>query len=122
MKKTILVAEDDLNISRLIQEIVKRKGYHAVVAKNGEDAFEQFKEKKFDLLITDLKMPKVDGIALIKMVRERDKVIPIVILTGYGSEKNRALAKSLGVSKILMKPCSVLDISNALDYTLKPEK
>ena len=119
MKKTILVAEDDLNISGLIKEIVERKGFHAVIAHNGAEAYEEFKKNKFDLLITDLKMPKIDGIDLIKMVREKDRVIPIVIITGYGSEKNRALAKSFGVSKILTKPCSVLDISEALNSTIK---
>ena len=120
MNKTILVAEDDPNISGLIKEIVERKGFRAVIAHNGAEAYEEFNKNDFDLLITDLKMPKIDGIDLIKMVREKDRVIPIVIITGYGSEKNRALAKSFGVSKILMKPCTVLDISDALDYTLKP--
>jgi DNA-binding response OmpR family regulator len=120
MKKTILVVEDDLNISGLIKEIVERKGFRAVLAHNGAEAYEEFKNNKFDLLITDLKMPKIDGIDLIKMVREKDRALPIVIITGYGSEKNLAIAKSFGVSKILMKPCSVHDISDVLDTTLNP--
>jgi DNA-binding response OmpR family regulator len=118
MRKTVLVSEDDRNIAGLIQEIIERKGYGVVLAKDGQQAYEEFKRRKYDLIVTDLKMPKLDGISLIKLVRETDKHIPIVIITGYGSEKNRALVKSYGVVKILTKPCTVKDISDAVESTI----
>jgi two-component system response regulator FlrC len=118
MGKTILIAEDDISIAKLIKEIVERKGNTAVTTVDGDEAFKVFSSIKFDLIITDLKMPKIDGMTFIKMVREKNKSIPIIIITGFGSEKNRALAKSYGVNKILSKPCSIMDITQAMDNIL----
>jgi DNA-binding response OmpR family regulator len=118
MGKNILVAEDDRNIAKLIKEIIERKGNSAAVAIDGEQAFQLYSSIKFDLIITDLKMPKIDGMNLVKMVREKNPNIPIIIITAYGSEKNRALAESLGVTKILSKPCSILEITQAIETSL----
>jgi len=115
MKKTVLVSEDDRHIASLLQEIIERKGYGVVLTKDGQQAYEEFKRQKYDLVITDLNMPKIDGISLVKLIRETDKQVPIVIITGYGSEKNRALAKSYGVEKFLTKPCTVKDICEAVE-------
>ena len=60
-----------------------------------------------------------DGMDLIKLVRDKNKSIPIIIITGYGSEKNKRLAENYGVSKILSKPCSILDITLAIEQSLK---
>jgi DNA-binding response OmpR family regulator len=118
MRKNILVAEDDRNIAKLIKEIIERKGNSAVIALDGDEAFKVFSSVKFDLIITDLKMPRIDGISLIKMVRERNKEIPIIIITAYGSEKNRALAENFGVTRILSKPCSIVEITQAIESSL----
>jgi len=118
MKKTVLVSEDDRHIASLLQDIIERKGYSVVLARDGQQAYEEFKRHKYDLVITDLDMPKLDGISLVKLVRETDKEVPIVIITGYGSEKNRALAKSYGVEKFLAKPCTVKDIFEAVESTI----
>ena len=118
MHKNILVAEDDKNIANLIKELIKRKGNNAILATDGEEAFKLFSSVKVDLIITDLKMPHIDGMTLIKMIREKNKSIPIIIITGYGSEENRNKANLLGVSTILQKPCSIIDISNAIESVL----
>ncbi len=118
MQKNILVAEDDKNIANLIKEIIKRKGNIALLAKDGDEAYKIFSNVKVDLIITDLKMPKIDGMTLIKMVREKSSTIPIIIVTGYGSEENRKKAKEFGVDTILQKPCSILDITKAIDNSL----
>jgi DNA-binding response OmpR family regulator len=119
MSKNILIAEDDKNIANLIKEIVERKGHTAAITTDGDEAYKVFCNIKFDLIITDLKMPKVDGITFIKLVREKNHNIPIIIVTGYGSEKNRALAENYGVFKILSKPCSIVDITLAIEQALQ---
>jgi DNA-binding response OmpR family regulator len=118
MQSNILVAEDDRNISNLIREIVERRGDNALLAKDGEEALQIFCTLKVDLVITDLKMPRLDGMTLISRIRERDQDLPIIIVTGYGSEKNRQLARQYGVSEILSKPCSLMDISRAIERNL----
>jgi DNA-binding response OmpR family regulator len=118
MKHNILVAEDDRNVSNLIREIVERKGNTALVAKDGDEAYKIFTSFKIDLIVTDLKMPNMDGMTLISLIRQRDSRVPIIIVTGYGSDRNRVLAEQYGVNEILSKPCSVVDISNAIDTSL----
>ena len=122
MNKNILIAEDDRNIANLIREIAERKGNTVIVTVDGDEAYKVFSNIKLDLIITDLKMPKLDGMRLIKMIREKNKSVPIIIITGYGSDKNRALAERYGVFRILSKPCSIIDISLAIENSLKAPK
>jgi CheY-like chemotaxis protein len=118
MSINILVADDDKTIANLIKEIVERRGSTALVAYDGEEAYKIFNNFKVDLLITDLKMPNVDGISLIKMIRQKDRAIPIIIITGYGSDENYEIAQRYGVTSFLSKPCSVLDITRAIESAL----
>ena len=119
MASNILVADDDRTIAHLIREIIERRGYTALVAYDGEQALKVFKNFKLDLIITDLKMPHVDGMILIKTIRESNPDIPIIVITGYGSDQNYALAQTYGVTNFLSKPCSVLEISKAIDSALE---
>ena len=119
MSCNILVADDDRTIAHLIREIIERRGSTALVAYDGEQALKIFNNFKVDLIITDLKMPHVDGMNLIKTIRELDPDIPIIVITGYGSDQNYALAQTYGVTNFLSKPCSVLDISRAIDSALQ---
>ncbi len=122
MARNILVADDDRTIAHLIKEIIERRGSTALVAYDGEQAFQIFNNFKVDLIITDLKMPHVDGMSLIKMIRELNTDIPIIIITGYGSDRNYSLAQSYGVTDFLSKPCSVVEISRAIDSALSQSK
>ncbi len=121
MQYNILIAEDDPNIANLIKELITRKGNNALVAHDGEEAFKIFSNIKVDLLITDLKMPKIDGMTLIKMIRKAKSTMPIIIITGYGSQQNRELAGQYDVFEILSKPCPLIEISNAIDRALKSD-
>jgi len=122
MARNILVADDDRTIAHLIKEIIERRGSTALVAYDGEQAFQIFNNFKVDLIITDLKMPHVDGMSLIKMIRKLNTDIPIIIITGYGSDRNYSLAQSYGVTDFLSKPCSVVEISRAIDSALSQSK
>ncbi len=122
MARNILVADDDRTVANLIREIIERRGSNALVAYDGEQALKIFNNFKVDLIITDLKMPHVDGMNLIKTVRELNPEIPIIVITGYGSDQNYSLSQTYGVTNFLSKPCSVLDISRAIDSALKPPK
>ena len=118
MGKNILIAEDDKNIAKLIKEIVERRGNTGIITVDGDEAYKVFSSIKFDLIITDLKMPKKDGMTLIKMIRQKNKDIPIIIITGIGTDENKALAESYGVSAFLSKPCSIVEITRAIEGTL----
>ncbi len=106
--KQILVVDDDNDILDLYTEVIGSvSGFHIVTAQDGVDAYRKARIVKYDLICTDFKMPKLNGVQLISALRENDfnKSTPIIIATGYSTEA-RTLCKQSGVRNIqfLEKP------------------
>lgn len=110
-KKTILLVDDDDDVLNLIQFIFK-DDYQLYLAENGRKALEIFEQTKFDLIITDCVMPEVDGVQLIKNIRNTSQV-PIIAITGIDST---FLLKSLklGATEILSKPFTRTDLEKKI--------
>ena len=103
-KENILIVDDDVNILELIQRHLQSLNYHSYKAISVKEAIQILKDTKIDLLITDLRMPEVDGFQLIKYVSEHYPELPKLVVTGYPS-----LNEALNVMK-----------SGAIDYLVKP--
>lgn len=103
-KENILIVDDDINILELIQRHLQSLNYHSYKAISVKEAIQILKDTKIDLLITDLRMPEVDGFQLIKYVSEHYPELPKLVVTGYPS-----LNEALNVMK-----------SGAIDYLVKP--
>jgi CheY-like chemotaxis protein len=86
-------------------------------ARNGRIALKYFEQSAFDLLLTDLQMPEVDGITLIKKLRNENKKLPIIVLSAFGMEKMTEDAVKLGANKVLSKPFD----SNTLKQTIEEQ-
>ena len=82
MKKWILIADDDSVICGGLSEALKDEGYETVTAENGEDALELLKARRFDLLLLDLKMPRINGFEVLKKLEDEKMAIKTVVLTG----------------------------------------
>ena len=80
-KINILLVEDDINLGFVVQDNLKMNGYNVVLATDGETGLSNFNEKKFDLCIFDVMLPKKDGFSLAEDVRKIDTAIPIIFLT-----------------------------------------
>ena len=104
MPKKILVVEDDPDARELLRSILTLAGLNVVLARDGEEGLERAREVSPDLVITDISMPRLDGLGLIRRLREVPDLlnIPILAITSYGMEKamdairtgaNRALAR-----------------------------
>ena len=106
MAKTILVAEDSSSVRKFIFFSLKLTGFEVITAVDGMDALEQLPKHKVDLLITDLNMPNVDGIKLIKTVREDPeyKDLPIIILSSLSADEDIENGLSAGANSYLIKP------------------
>jgi len=106
MAKTILVAEDSSSVRKFIFFALKLTGFEVITAVDGMDALEQLPQNKIDLLITDLNMPNVDGIKLIKTVREDPeyKDLPIIILSSLSADEDIENGLSAGANSYLIKP------------------
>ncbi len=88
MKKKLLVVEDEKNLCLLYKEELAKEGYKVTAVMDADGALEQIKQQKFDLIITDIRMPVKNGIELITQIMALRKDIPIIINTAYQSYKH----------------------------------
>ena len=86
--RTILIVDDEEPIRLLYQEELREAGYRVEVAANGAEALQKVQEKRPDLMTVDIKMPGMDGIELLRRVREMYRDLPIIICTAYGNFKS----------------------------------
>jgi YesN/AraC family two-component response regulator len=126
-KVSILYVEDEDNTREIFSKILKKFSKEVIVAKDGEEGLEKFKKFSADLIITDINMPKINGIELIKQIREKNQEIPIVIVTAFSDFNHAYEAIKLNVDYFFLKPISdiehylsILD-KIARNYLLKKE-
>ena len=112
--KRVLIADDEINIRRVLEAILRRDGYEVVTAANGEEALAGM-SREVNTVITDLKMPGIDGIEVLKRVKQSRPEIEVIILTGHGSEQDRKTCEDLGAFAYLQKPVDI----DVLTETLK---
>jgi len=104
-EETILVIDDDENILNLIEWHLTRRGYDVITAYDGEQALSLIERIPVDLVITDLKMPKIDGMEVLRRVKEKDPNIEVVILTAHGTMESVIEAlRDGGAFDYLQKP------------------
>ena len=106
MTKLIMTADDSASIRQMVAFTIKQYGYEVIEAVDGQDALAKLATQKVDLLLTDLNMPKLDGIEVIKGVRRSalNKFIPIVMLTTESQDHQKAAGKAAGASGWIVKP------------------
>jgi len=103
----VLVADDEESIRELLAKTLALAEYDVETVPNGQAAIDRLRAGVYDLLITDLRMPGVDGLALIREARRLQPTLPVVIITGYSTEASAIEAINLGVSGYLTKPFRV---------------
>lgn len=105
-KKTVLIVEDSPTMRQLISFVLKRLPVEVVEAKDGVDALKKMAGRKFDLIITDINMPVMDGLKLVSIVRKDDihKNVPIIIITTEGGAEDKERALALGANAYITKP------------------
>ncbi|MGB8959726.1 MAG: response regulator transcription factor [Candidatus Aminicenantales bacterium] len=108
--KRILVIEDDLAILRGIRDNLEFESYEVLTAENGERGYAVLKEKKPDLVILDLMLPKMSGTELCRKVRNEGVTTPILMLTARGEEKDRVAGLDQGADDYVTKPFSVPEL------------
>lgn len=106
----ILVAEDDENLGTLLNTFLKNKGFSTVLARDGKEAFDRFNSEKFAFCILDVMMPKMDGFALAKEIRELDKRIPILFLTAKAMKDDKLQGFEAGADDYLTKPFAMEEL------------
>ena len=100
----ILVIDDDDSVRDILSRILKTKGHQVVVASNGEEGIERFRSEPFDLVFTDLGMPKLSGWEVGKTIKGINQKVPIAMITGWGVELDKEKLKESGIDLIVSKP------------------
>jgi two-component system chemotaxis response regulator CheY len=106
MAKIIMTADDSASVRQMVSFTLKQNGYEVVEAVDGQDALTKLSTQKVDMLITDLNMPNLDGIGLIKGVRggALNKFIPIIMLTTESQDSKKGEGKAAGATGWIVKP------------------
>jgi DNA-binding response OmpR family regulator len=101
--QTILIVEDEKPIARALELKFSREGFDVSVASDGKEALELLESRSFDLILTDLVMPRVDGFGMLKWLKDNGKKAKVVVLSNLGQAEDIAKAKSLGAVDYFVK-------------------
>ena len=106
----ILLVDDEVAFANNLLKLLSKRGYDVVVEYNGPDDVKRVGEKEFDVIILDMKMPGMDGIATLKEIKKKAPLVEVVILTGHGSIESGIEGMQLGAFDFLMKPVRIDDL------------
>jgi two-component system, OmpR family, response regulator ResD len=120
VRGSVLVVEDEPTIADLVSRYLRRAGYETRVALDGQRALEAFDEHRPDLLVVDLMLPRVDGLEVMRRVRQRERDrVAIIILTAKGDELDRITGLRLGADDYVAKPFSPGELVARVDAVLR---
>jgi DNA-binding NtrC family response regulator len=108
---TILVVDDELMMRRLLDKILSREGYQVITTEDGEKATKIIAERHIDLIISDMKMPNMDGFELLRWVKKEHPNIGIIMMTAYGDTYTVKDALLLGADEYITKPFKSFEVS-----------
>ena len=118
----ILLVEDNLDLGAIMMQELERNSYGVTLAHDGEDASKLFEQKHFDLVITDIMMPRKNGIELIEFVRSINKNIPILIVSAKASQKDKYQGFLAGTDDYMVKPIDIDELVMRVNALLRRAK
>nr|MBN2276257.1 response regulator [candidate division Zixibacteria bacterium] len=114
-RKNIIIIDDELLIRDLLYDFFSEKDWGVSVFDTAERALESLKNRKYDIALVDLKMPEIDGIALIKKIRDLYPDLPVVIMTAFPSVETAIEALRVKVEDYIIKPFNINKLYKAMD-------
>lgn len=102
---TVLIADDNFQISSVLAEYIKKEGFTPILAKNGKEAIESFNKYEPDLILLDVMMPLIDGFEVCRQIRKTSNV-PIIMITARGEDFERIMGLDIGADDYIVKPFS----------------
>ena len=114
----VLVVEDDRNLNRNLSMVLEASGYHTIDASTGQRAIEEVRTRNPDLILLDLGLPDVDGLAVVPMIRANSSA-PIIVVSGRSDDTDKVKALDAGADDYLTKPFSVPELQARIRATLR---
>ena len=116
MKKAdILLVDDEVVFTTNMSRLLTNRGYQVTTVKNGEEAVAALKEKPFDVMVLDLKMPVMDGITTLQQMKTLNVLTEVLILTGHGSMDTAFQAIEMGAYDYVTKPCEIAELVSKIE-------
>ncbi len=120
-RRRILVADDDASIRALLRDFLEEENFDVQVALDGEQVLQQIDDAKPDLVLMDVRMPKLDGIGVLSKIRSSGTRVPMIVMTAFGSSNIAIKAIQLGAHDYITKPFDLEEISEKLDRFFERE-
>jgi CheY-like chemotaxis protein/glycine cleavage system H lipoate-binding protein len=121
-KANVLVVDDERTVCNSCRKILTQEGYQVDIALSGEEALRKVKGNGFDVVITDWKMPEIDGMEVLRIVKKNHPDIIVIMITGYPSVESAVKAMRLGVSNYVPKPLDPDELTQVLHKALEDRK
>ncbi len=118
----ILVVDDEEGARELFNTILTDEGYNVTLAVSGEDALTRLKGDAFDLVVTDIKMPGMDGLQLLQEIRKSGARSDVIMVTAYGEVESYLKAMSLGAAEYINKPIRIKELKRIVHKVLTERK
>lgn len=100
----ILVVEDKESMAQMLKKTLELEGYEVIIARDGAEGIKRIRDSKVDAVLTDLKLPKKDGLEVLKVSKEENPLIPVIVMTAFGSIETAVTAMKLGAYDFITKP------------------
>ena len=120
--KRILVVDDEQNIRMMLKRVLSGSGYEVEEAANGEEALKKIDHGRYEAMLVDLKMPKMNGLQMISKIKENNILIPIVMMSAYGSIPDAVEAMKLGARDYLVKPFDLDELKIILHRIIRQDE
>ncbi|MDH4071216.1 MAG: response regulator [Ignavibacteria bacterium] len=117
-KKRLLVVDDEDALRTVLCSELKSEGFAVQDASDGDEAIDILERDEFDLVLLDIKMPKVNGFDVLKHVKEKHPSTKVVMLTGFADLKNAIESKKLGAEDFVSKPYDLVDLLTTIERVL----
>lgn len=119
---SILVVDDELLIRDLLYDFFNNQGWRIAVAENGKKALELLKGQSFDLVLSDIKMPELDGLSLTARLRETHPDLPVILMTGFPSVESAVEALRAKAEDYIIKPFNINQLFKLIDSKIRSSK
>jgi DNA-binding NtrC family response regulator len=118
----ILVVDDEEGARELFNTILTDEGYEVTLANNGQDALSRMQGDSYDLVVTDIKMPGMDGLQLLQEIRRAGSQADVIMVTAYGEVESYLKAMSLGAAEYINKPIRIKELKRIVHKVLTERK
>ncbi|RUL53150.1 MULTISPECIES: response regulator [Lysinibacillus] len=117
--RNILIVDDQRGIRLLLEEVLLKEGYHVDQASNGIEALKILEVQEIDCVLLDLKIPGMNGLEILKKIREMNLTIPVFMMTALDGQEVKEQAKDLEIENCFTKPFNIFDIIHEVNRVLK---